>query len=286
MMRTAIRIPIRPKSMLDILSFEFMQRAFFAGICIAVIAPLIGSFLLLKRLSLLSDTLAHVSLAGVAIGLVTGIPALISATLASIVAGAGIDALRRSGKVFGDSVLAVFLSGSLALALIIFSSIRSANSSLVGYLFGSITTVSVQDVWWIFGVSFLTLAAIAIWYRSFFLVSLDEDLAHVAGIRVQRTTTLMIMLAALVVSLSSRVVGVLLIGALMVIPALAAMQLQLSFKTTLMLSVCVSVLSVVLGLTLSFYANLASGGTIVLIALTFFLLAFTLRQITNRWTKK
>jgi len=264
--------------MLELLQYDFMQRAFFAGIMIAIVAPLIGTFMVVRRYSLMADTLAHVSLVGVAMGLITGINPVITASGTAIIAAVGIETLRSSKKVYGESVLALFLSGSLALATVIISAGNGLNANFVSYLFGSITTVTSDDLWVIGSLGITVMALLFIFYKELFLVSFDEELAQAAGMKVERYNILLILLAALSVSISMRIIGVLLIGALMVIPVITAMQLAKSFKQTLAYAVCCSLIAVVTGLFTSYYFDLASGGTIVVIALTLFCISLIIKK--------
>ena len=260
--------------MLEIFQFDFMVRAFTAGLVIAVIAPLIGTFLVVRRYSLLADTLAHVSLAGVAVGLITKTNPVAAAIALSVLSAFGIEKLRGTKKIFGESVLALFLWGGLASAVVIISLARGFNVSLFSFLFGSITTVTSGDLYLIVILGIGILFLISACYKELFLVSFDEELAQVSGINARRFNLVLLVLAALTVSLSMRIVGVLLIGALMVIPVITAMQFTRSFSQTLFFSVMISLSAVITGLFVSYYFDLASGGTIVLIALAIFLAGF------------
>lgn len=262
--------------MLDLFHYAFMTRAFIAGLIIAVIAPAIGAFLVVRRYSLMADTLAHVSLTGVAIGLLTNINPLITAIGTSVVAAIGIERLRSVRKLYGESILALFLTGSLAFATVLIGLARGFTVNLFSYLFGSITTVTAQDIWVIGGVGVVMLIVLLLLYKELFFVALDEELAQTHGIKVKWINILLVVMAALTVSLSIRIVGVLLIGALMVIPVITALQYGGSFKQTIGLAIIFSVISVVSGLLLSYYLNLASGGTIILVALAAFVLTLLL----------
>lgn len=264
--------------MLDIFQYSFMVRAFEAGIAIGVIAPLIGMFLVVRRYSLLADTLAHTSLAGVAIGLLFRINPVLSAIALSVVASLGIEQLRASRRVFSESVLALFLSGSLAVAVVILSLAKGFNAGLFGYLFGSISTVSQTDVWVIVALAVMVFLNVVLLYKELFFVSFDEELAQASGLPVRRLNFTIVLLAAITVALSIRIVGVLLIGALMVIPVISAVQYGRGFRATLILSVIFSLLSVLVGLFVSYYFNLASGGAIVLVALIIFLLSLAVSK--------
>ena len=259
--------------MLEIFQYDFMVRAFEAGIAVGIVAPLIGMFLVVRRYSLMADTLAHVSLAGVAVGLLLAINPIFSAIVLSLLAAIGIESLRHSQRVFGESVLALFLSGSLAIAVIILSFAKGFNANLFSYLFGSISTVSLADLWVTIGLAFAVFFMTVFLYKELFFVSFDEELAQANGLPVKRLNIALVMLAAVAIALSIRIVGVLLIGALMVIPVISAMQYGKGFRTTLILSVVFSLIAVVVGLFVSFYLDLASGGAIVLVALLLFVMS-------------
>ncbi len=262
--------------MLEIFQYDFIIRAFSAGIAIGIIAPLIGMFLVVRRYSLMADTLAHVSLAGVALGLLLKINPIFTAIGLSLLASWGIEHLRHSRKIFGESVLALFLSGSLAFAVIILSLANGFNTNLFSYLFGSISTVTPLDLWVTLALAVVVFLTVILFYKELFSVSFDADLARAQGLPVKRLNLIIVMLAAIAVALSIRIVGALLIGALMVIPVVAALQYGRGFRTTLLLSVFFSLISVLSGLFISYYLGLASGGTIVLVALGIFLASLCL----------
>lgn len=256
--------------MLEIFQYDFMIRAFTAGLIIGVLAPIVGIFLVVKRYSLLADTLSHVSLVGVAAGVLFNFNPIVGALIASTLAAFGMEKLREKRQLFGESVLALFLSGSLAVALILLGLSHGLNVNIFSYLFGSITTVSQSDLVIIGGFGAAVIIATSILFKKFFLVSFDEELAKANGLPVSGLNVGLMVLAAIAVALSMRVVGVLLIGALMVIPVLAAVQLGKSFSKTLMLAVAISLVSVIAGLFSSFYLNLPSGAAIVACALIVF----------------
>lgn len=255
---------------LEIFQYDFMIRAFIAGLIVAVIAPLIGIFLVVRRFSLIADTLSHVSLVGIAFGLLLNINPVFTALITTLIASIGIEKIRKSKLIFEESVLAVFLSGSLATALIIVSFGHGFTVNLFSYLFGSITTVTQQDLITILGFGIVSIFAVLLFYKELFLTSFDEDLAKVQGVNVSFFNTLLIALAAVAISLSMRIVGILLTSALMIIPVLTAMQWTKSFKSTLLLSIVFSVISVITGLFASYYLNLSAGGTIVEVTIILF----------------
>lgn len=256
--------------MLEIFQYSFMIRAFIAGIIIGTIAPLIGSFLVTKRYSLMADSLAHISLAGVALGLLLGIYPIYTAIAVTVTSAIIIEKLRTERKISGEIALAMFLSGGLAIAIVMISLARGFNVDLFSYLFGSITTVREIDLWVIGILGMIILVTIYFFYEEFLYISFNEEGAIVSGIPVRFLNTILVVLTAVSVSLSMRIVGLLLIGALMVIPVVAAMQIGKSFAQTLFYSVFFGLISVVCGLFISFYFNLAAGGTIVVFSLVLF----------------
>ena len=256
--------------MLEIFQYSFMVRAFLAGVMIAVIAPLIGNFLVIRKFSLIADTLSHVALAGVAIGLLTHTQPLIATVIFTTLAALAIERLRASENLPGDAVLAMFLPAGLALSIVLLSLANGFNVNLFSYLFGSITTVQPEELWLIFGLGLVAIVTIVLLYRSLLYASFDEESARVAGVPVNKVNAILAILTAITVSLSMRVVGILLIGALMVIPVVTAMQVGRSFRQSLYLSVFFALISVLLGLVVAYEFNLPAGGVIVLSSLVLF----------------
>lgn len=264
--------------MLELFQYGFIVRGFEAGIIIAVIAPLIGIFLVLRRYSLIADTLSHVSLAGVAIGLLFKINPLITAIAAAVISSIAIERLRISKRIFGESALSIFLSGSLALAIILISFAHGFGVDLFSYLFGSITTVKQTDVYIIAVLGVLVIAAVIAFYKELLYVTVDEEAAKVSGIPTKFINILLIILAAFTVSLAIPIVGVLLIAALIVIPVVTALQLKRNFLQTLLASEAISIFSVFTGIVSSFYLNLPAGGAIVAVTLIIFVFSLLYKE--------
>jgi zinc transport system permease protein len=258
--------------------YGFLVRGLEAGIVVALIAPLIGIFLVLRRYSLIADTLAHVSLAGIALGFLLKIPPAIAALLTTVLASLGIERLRTSKRIYGESALALFLSGSLALAVVLLSLARGFNANLLNFLFGSIVTVTTTDLYVILALAVVVILALAMFFKELVYVTFDEDAAKVSGIPTRLVNTVLIVLSALAVSLSIPIVGVLLISALIVIPAVTALQLRQSFFWTIVWAEAVSLFSVVAGILASVALGLSTGGTIVLIMLAVFVVVMAMRR--------
>jgi zinc transport system permease protein len=257
--------------MFEIFTYDFMVRALVAGLAVGLVAPLIGTFLVAKRYSLIADSLAHVSLAGVAAGMLLGLHPIIGALVVAILGAFAIEKLRGGNYVTGEVALAMFLSSGLAVAVVLIGLNDRVNVDLMSFLFGSITTVTPADVWIVLGLAAVIVGVVCTLYRQLAYVSFDEDQARAGGLRVRLLNQLLVLLAAATVVLSLRIVGGLLIGALTVIPVAAAAQLARSFKQTMVLAVIFGLTAVVIGLIASFYIGLAAGGTIVVTALLLFL---------------
>lgn len=255
-----------------------MIRAFIAGGIVAVIAPMIGTFLVVKRYSLMFDTLAHVALAGVAIGLLTSTQPVYAAVAITVLAAIAIEMLRDRKQIYGESILAIFLSGSLAVAVVLISLANGFTVDLFSFLFGSITTVSNTDVTTIVVLGSVVLLTVLGLYKELFLTSFDEELAQANGLRVRLINTVVVVMAAVTVALSMRIVGALLIGAMMVIPVVTGIRLNRSFSGTMLTSIVVGLVSVCVGLFVSYFYDIASGGTIVVVALLLFMISLFIKK--------
>jgi len=264
--------------MLEIFQFDFMIRAFIAGTAIAITAPVVGIFLVVRRYALMADTLAHIAFLGVVAGFLMNISPFIAMIGTSLISVFCIEKLRTSKRLAGDSLLALFLSGSLAVATVLISVFGGFNLNLFSFLFGSITTVMLSELFIIMPLCLSVIFIILMLYKELFFISLNEELAEANGIKTNILNTLIVVLAAFSVVVSIKIVGALLIGALMVIPVLAAIQFKRGFKSTIVLSIIFSLLSVLLGIFLSYYLGIASGGAIVVVALFLFLLSVFLNR--------
>lgn len=260
--------------MLDFFQYDFLIRSLAIGVLIGVTAPAIGLLVVLKRQSFLADALSHVSLLGLALASILHIPLTLGALFVSIGAAVGMEELRRTGRLFRDSSLVIFFSGSLALAIILMSLSRGLSGNILSYLFGSIATVTMIDVWVTAGVFLLTFSFLFFFGRSLFLLVLNEDLAKVSGVRIRRLNIGFATVTAMIVAVSLQTVGALLVGSLMTVPVFAALQWRFGFRRTLALSIAVSILSVLIGFFLSYAFRFPSGGAIVLTAIVLFLISY------------
>jgi zinc transport system permease protein len=245
---------------------EFMRLAFAAGAVIGVLAPAVGFFLVQRRMSLIGDGIGHVAFAGVAAGLLLGVSPVLTALVAAVIGGVAIEWLRARRHTAGDQALALVFYTGIAGGVVLVSLAGSLDVNLFQYLFGSILTVTRDDVVVVAFLGAAGLATLALLYRALCAVVLDEEGARVAGVPVGALNIAVAALAAVTVALSMRIVGVLLIAALMVLPVSAAMRISWSMRSALLLSVATGLVCVLVGLTIAYYADLPPGGTIVLVA--------------------
>jgi zinc transport system permease protein len=250
----------------------YMQLALLAGVVVGAAAPLIGVFLVQKGLSLMGDGIGHVAVAGIGASLLLGTSPTWTALVVAVAAALVIEYLRTRGSATGDLALALVFYGGIAAGVVLAS--RSAtNANLQPYLFGSILTATADDVWTVIALGAVIAVAIAFTGRALLAVVLDEDSARVAGIPARSLNTMLAVLTAVTVVMAMRIVGVLLIAALMVLPVATSRLLARSFRATLIGAVGVGVLSAVLGLFAARQWALAAGGAIVLVAAALFALA-------------
>jgi zinc transport system permease protein len=265
--------------MFDWLQPDFMQRALVAGLLVAAICPMIGLFLVLRRLSLIGDGLGHIAFAGVAAGFLLNIYPLVTALAFTVLGAAGIEWLRARQRAYADLALALFFYTGIAGGVVLAGLSNSFNAGLFGYLFGSITTIRTEDVWFILGLGIVVVAIVVLFYKELFALTFDEATARVSGIKVSALNMLVVVITAITVSIGMRVVGLLMVAALMIIPVAAALQLGRGFFATLLWSVAFSMVSLTTGLALSYYLDLPPGGTIVLAAVGVFLIVLAVRSV-------
>ncbi|OOE04955.1 metal ABC transporter permease [Anoxybacillus kestanbolensis] len=254
--------------------YEFLQNAFVVGILIGFIAPLLGVFIVVRRLSLIADALSHVTLAGIAASLLVQKNFFTFATLNpiyigmafSVVGSLFIEKLRTVYKHYQELAIPIILSGGIGLSVIFISLADGFNTDLFSYLFGSVSAVSRADVWTISIIFFIVLTVIFLFYKEWFILSFDEEYAQASGVKVKSLHFVFIVLVALVIAASMRIVGILLVSSLMTLPVAASIRIAKGFKQALWFSVLFGEFAVIVGLFLSYYLNLAPGGTIVLLA--------------------
>jgi len=269
-----------------IIQYEFLQNAFLTGILIGIIAPLLGIFIVVRRLSLIADALSHVTLAGIAaslllekrfIGLVSFSP-LYMGMVFSVTGSIFIEKLRRVYKHYQDLAIPIILSSGIGLSVIFISLAGGFNVDLFSYLFGSVSAVSRSDLWTILFITVGVIVTIVLLYKELFLLSFDEEHAVASGVKAKTIHFVFIILVALVIAASMRIVGTLLVSALMTLPVAASMRLAKSFKQAIIFSILFGETSIVVGLIISYYLDLAPGGTIVLLSVLILVVVIALKK--------
>jgi len=270
----------------QLFSFQFMQRAFLAGTIIGILCPTIGVFLVLKRLSMVGDTISHASLAGVLGGLLFGINPILAAILTAIGTAFGIEKVRKLFKSYAELALAIFTSAGLGLAVILFNIVQSSDTSIQSLLFGSIVSVGNQDLWTMGGLGLIALAVVLKYYREFFFLTFDEDGARLAGINPQLFNYLLLLLTSCIVALGMRIIGALLISSLFVLPVACSLMISRDFKGTIIIANIVSVFAVYTGIILSYFYDLAPGGAIIVVLVCIMFLVYLIKKIVLAKVKK
>ena len=261
-----------------LLDYDFMRRALLAALMVGTVAPLVGVFVVQRRLSLIGDGIGHVALAGVAVGLLTGGSPTWVALVAAVLAAVALELVRASGRTSGDLALAMlFYTGIAAGVVLISLSPDGSAANLVTYLFGSITTTTSADLLLFAGLAVLVVVSVAVLGRAMYAVSDDEEFARASGLPVLAINLVLSVLVAATVVLSMRVVGLLLISALMVVPVGLGQLVARSFAQTVVVACLTGVGAAVAGTTVSFYADTPSGGTIVLVAVAAFAMTVVAR---------
>ena len=251
---------------LEALSYTFMQKALVAGIAVGIICSFMGTFLVLRRYSLFGDGIAHVAFGGISVGLFLGVFPLWTAFIVSIFGGLGLQKLRQSTKISGDSAVAVVLVSGLAVGVILVSSSGGFSVDLFSFLFGSILLISNEDTIMILAISAGIIATLTLLQKQFLHLTFNEEQAKLGGLRTTLLNYAFVVLASITVVTSMRLVGILLISALIVVPNITAMMFGKGFKKTVFISMSIAVISVVSGILVSYSFNVAPSGTRVVIA--------------------
>ena len=270
---------------LSMMAQGFIQRAFIIGIVVAMLSSVLSIFIVLKRISLIGDGLAHTAFGGLALGYYLDLVPLWVAGVIVILGSIGITKVTRSSKISGDAAVAIFLQLGLASGIVLLSLACGFGFSLESLLFGSILLVSGDQILYAVIVLAATLIVVFIFFKELVYTIFDETQAKASGIKTWFFDYLISILAGMAIIVSIPIVGVLLISALLVLPAVTSMQVSSSFKQTVILSPVVGLLSVILGLCASVILDTASGATIVLVGLALFLLSVLIKRtfITKRY---
>lgn len=251
--------------------YGFMQRAFQASILISLIAPMLGLFLILRRQSLMADTLSHVSLAGVALGLLLGYdPTWMNILVVVVVAGI-LEYLRKVYRTYSEISIAILMSGGMAVALVLMGLNDSgATVSIQQFLFGSIVTISVQQVWMLLILTLIIIVLYSVFRKPMYTLTFDEETAYTAGLPIQFMSVMFNILTGVTIALIMPIVGALLVSAILILPAAISIRLSKSFNGVIFIGIGVALVGMILGLVGSYYLGTPPGATITLIYITIF----------------
>ncbi|MEV5892020.1 metal ABC transporter permease [Nonomuraea fuscirosea] len=270
--------------MFELLQEQLFQLALIAALLVGLCAPAVGTFIVQRRLALLGDGVGHVALTGVALGFLTGTAPVLTAVLVSIAGAVAIELVRARGRTSGDVALALLFYGGIAGGVMLMAvAPGGSNAKLNSYLFGAIASVTPLDIWIVAALAVTVLGVVAIFGRELFVLCQDEEMARASGLPVRFLSLLIAVTAALTVVIAMRVVGLLLVSALMVIPVATSQQLTRGFRTTMGLAMLFGVLASVGGLLASTYSpKVPPGAAIVLLALAGFVLALGVGRFVRR----
>lgn len=270
----------------DLITYDFLRQTFLTGILIGIIAPLLGTFIVVRRLSLIADALSHVTLSGIAFSLFIEkkfafymLPPLYGGLLFSVLGSIFIEKLRSVYKAYQEIAIPIILSGGVGLSVIFIALADGFNTELMNYLFGSASAVSKSDFFTILIITVFVLFIITIFYKELFTLSFDEEHSKVSGIHSKQIHLLFIILTALVIAASIQIVGVLLVSALMTLPVAASMRIAKGFKQMMFLAIAFGELAVMIGLISGYYLNIPPGGTIVMVAIIILLLSIAYKRL-------
>jgi zinc transport system permease protein len=272
-----------------ILQYEFLQNAFLTGILIGIIAPLLGAFIVVRRLSLIADALSHVTLSGIAASLylsktvpsLQGLNPLYFGMIFSVTGSLFIERLRMLYKHYQELAIPIILSGGIGIGVIFISLADGFTTDLFSYLFGSVSAVTRGDLYLIAAISIVVIGMIFLLYKELFLLSFDEDHAKASGIPARAIHFIFMVMVALVIAASMRIVGILLVSSLMTLPVAASIRIARGFKQTILYSLLFGEISVIAGLVSAFYLDLAPGGTIVVTAILILLITIVMKKISS-----
>ncbi len=260
------------------LNYSFMQNALFVSVFISILCPCIGIFLVLRRYSMIGDTLSHASLAGITIGLMFNQSPVLGAFVFTSICGALIEFLRTYFKKYTDLILSIVLALSVGTAITIISS-GKLHANADSFMFGSILTVTRFDMIMVVVLSVISVLALIFLYHQMLYIAYDEEAAKVAGVRVKLINYVFSILVASAISVSIRIVGVLVLSSMIALPVATALQMGKGFKATLLFSILFSVIDIMLGLFVSFYLNVAPGGFTALVSVAVLVLVLLAKRI-------
>jgi zinc transport system permease protein len=263
----------------DFFEYVFLQHALIAGLIIGLVSPLVGIFLVVRRLSLIAEALSHITLSGVAAGLLLQKNFAIFASISPLYAGMSfavigsifMERIRQFYRSYQELAIPILLSGGIAVGVVLIGLGNGFGTDISSLLFGNILAINVQDLWLIGVVAILVICFLLLFFKELFALAFDEEHAVLTGIRGRWLHLIFIILVAMVISVAIRVVGILLVSALMTLPVATSMQLSLSFRKTAFLSILFAEFSIIAGLIFAYWLDIASGGAIVLVSIALLL---------------
>lgn len=261
---------------------DFILRALLAGLCIALVAGPLGAFVVWRRMSYFGDTLAHSSLLGIAIGILLDMNLQLAVIASSVLFAVVLILLQRNKTLSTDTLLGILAHSTLAFGMLILSLSSTVQINLVGYLFGDLLTISTVDLWWIAGCAVVVATLLAVYWNSLLAVTVHEELARVEGVPVDRLHAMMVLMVALLIAVSMKIIGVLLITSLLIIPPAAARRLAETPEQMALGASVVGGLAVCGGLLMSYYLDTPAGPSIVVAACAFFLLSYLAPALLGR----
>lgn len=278
-------------AVLEMLQSPLMQRAILAAVLVGAAAPVVGTFLVQRRMALMGDGIGHVALTGVALGWLVGswaglVPedrlAIPGAVVAAVVGAVAIELVREKGRTSGDLALALMFYGGIAGGVLLIKVAGGTNANLMAYLFGSISTVSTSDLWWTAALAVLVLGVGLGLRQALFAMSHDEEFARASGLPVRALAIVLAVISALTVTIAMRVVGLLLVSALMIVPVAIAQLYSRSFSRTMALASVIGVAVSVVGLVITYWHDIPPGATIVVLAILVYGAAAALHPVLHR----
>lgn len=246
-------------------TYSFIKNAFLAALFISILCPSVGTFLVLKRYSMMGDTLSHSAFAGIAIGLILGLNPIICSFIFTSICAVLIEFLRNYYEKYSEIILVIIMTLSVGIAITLVSTGKTS-ANINSYLFGSILTVSKNDLYTMLILSIISLIILYVLFNKLLYITFDEVGATTAGVNTKIINYIFVLLVGSTISLSIRIMGILVISSMIAIPVATALQLRKGFKQTFIYSIIFGFVDIMVGLILSFYINCAPGGTIAIIS--------------------
>lgn len=264
--------------MFEILSFPFIQRAALAGLLVGLSLALLGVFVVLRKMSFFGDAIAHFSFTGIALGFLFNINPIFTAVIFSILLALGIGFIQNKTKISSDTTIGVFFSGAAALGIFIIGLLHGYRSDLFQYLFGDILAITSTDIWIALILAVIIVIAFALLWRQFFKITFNREMAETSGIRVAALEYIFMILLAAATAIAIKIVGIILVTALLIVPAATAKNIARNFKQMIGYTVIFGITSVLVGLFSSYFLNTASGPSIVLTGIILFAISSLFRK--------